>query len=84
MEVVIMYKRDPRYDGTILQGLIPHIKSESSDTKPNSTPRRRINNIVIQEISNLIFDIYFMIIRIIDHNVNIITFLNQQPYLRLN
>lgn len=49
MEVVIMYKRDPRYDGTILQGLVPKIKSESSDTKPNSTPRRRINNIVIQD-----------------------------------
>ena len=36
-----------------------------------------INNIVIQEISNLIFDIYFMIIRIIAYNVKIITFLNK-------
>jgi len=31
--------------------------------------------IVIREISNLIFDIYFMIIRRIAYNVNIITFL---------
>ena len=40
-----------------------------------------INNIVIQEISNLIFDIYFMIIRIIAYNVKIITFLNKPKYI---
>ena len=32
--------------------------------------------IVIRRISNLIFDIEIVIIRIIAHNVNIITFLN--------
>ena len=42
-----------------------------------------INIIVIRKISNLIFDIYFMIIRRIAYNVNIITFLTKSTSITL-
>ena len=48
-----------------------YIIKRECDNKSN------IDNIVIREISNLIFDIYFMIIRRIAYNVNIITFLDK-------
>tara|TARA_R100000234_G_scaffold6537_1_gene4452 strand:- start:220 stop:465 length:246 start_codon:yes stop_codon:yes gene_type:complete len=41
MESIIMYKRDKKYDGTILQGLVPAILSKTEKKKPKKNMHRR-------------------------------------------